>query len=292
MIRKLAAAILFASGFVASDGHAQSLYETQNGLWGLDGCAASEGYFFARDTLYLNLYQQEGQWTAMLSKPVAQRATATHLIEEYKYGESYYIYYSWFEDGKLSMASSPGPSPTEQKIESLPDQPPADYALQHYEKCDRLPPDVYFVHAEGAKFMELVAALRDGCPNEQQACIDRAFAYVDVSGDGRLSTAEVARIMRILTYAAVAANPQGATNEEITGALGLMSLVGPLISSAIVSGADYDGDGQLTMAEMFYDRDVITVQGAMEQMSLEMVGSSIAAIFQGMGTLPMLLGGP
>jgi len=288
LLRWLTGLCLLAACIEAGSAGASSLHEAQNGLWGRDGCADSSAYFYASGDLYLNLYKQEDSWVSLLSRPVSQRTTETHIIEQYRYGEAFYVYYSWFEGGRLSSASAPEASPTEQKIDSLPDLPPDDYAIQHYERCERLPADVYFTHAEGARFMELVDALRRTCSHRQPACIERAFAAVDVSRDGRLSVAEVSRVLRIVVYAAVAANPEGAREQDLASALGLASLLGPLISTAIISGSDYDGDGQLTRDEIFYDRDIATVQHALEAMSLDEVGATMSAIFQGMAGIPGL----
>jgi hypothetical protein len=95
-------------------------------------------------------------------------------------------------------------------------------------------------------------------------------------------------MIRMMTYAAVAANPGGASEEDMRGALVLATIFGPVLASSIISGWDYDADGQLSMNEIFYDRDVTATKMALDKMSLDVVSKGVALIFQGISKLPGL----
>jgi YD repeat-containing protein len=74
----------------------------------------------------------------------------------------------------------------------------------------------------------------------------------DVSGDGLLASAEIARLLRGAAW--VLAVQEGATQDVLVGAVGAGALAGILSARLLVESLDYDGDGRLSAAELTQDR--------------------------------------
>jgi hypothetical protein len=268
------------------------IYDKQSGIWGTPSCDSGSEYVIAVSDLYMTFDTNGGLWRVNLFKPVTHRFAGKYLIEEYKSSENQYpVSYSWFDGDDLLSAWTQAFS-TQQDLSRQPDSPPSSLQIFTSKRCDRLPPDVYLLFAEGIKYMQLASIVKDKCTADGGDCLKSVFAFVDVSGDKRLSVAEIARAIRIFTFAAVAANPQGASQQDIAGALSIAMILGPPIASAIINGSDYDGDGQLSLDELFYDRDLTSVQRAMmgmgHSLTLEATGKLMEAIFQGLSKLPGL----
>src|SRR5262249_45188364 len=66
--------------------------------------------------------------------------------------------------------------------------------------------------------------------------------------------------------------------------LTLAAMLAPPIASELASGSDYNGDGRLSLDEIFYDRNMISVQLAIMEaarnFSLETLGKITGAIFE------------
>ena len=115
------------------------------------------------------------------------------------------------------------------------------------------------------------------------------MAQADVSGDGRLSPAELARLARGAAW--LVAVQEGMTAENLPGALAAGALAGQLAARLAVEGLDYDGDGRLSPSELAQDRAGFgTVHGNAEGRPLhgEAAGAGLEALrglLSGLGLL-------
>ncbi|MFC7610346.1 EF-hand domain-containing protein [Teichococcus aestuarii] len=82
------------------------------------------------------------------------------------------------------------------------------------------------------------------------------MAEGDVSGDGLLSVAEIARLVRGMTWVMAAA--EDASPEGVLAAGGGGLLAGVAIGRFAMESLDYDGDGRLSAAELGQDRTALT----------------------------------
>jgi hypothetical protein len=133
------------------------------------------------------------------------------------------------------------------------DRLPGDGAPEVWRRCPTPPAALAALHGEGvailAAFEHLEAACGTGTPG---ACAEAIIRQADVSGDGRLAPAELARIARGAAW--VVAVQEGATQDVLAGAVGAGALGGILAARLLVESLDYDGDGRLSLVELTQDR--------------------------------------
>jgi len=179
----------------------------------------------------------------------------------------YEIAVEWLEGGKLYGRSRFVSSEDFRKFENSPNGPeafaePADAWLKAspFEKCEGLPSRYRFVHGMAATFADRFRAIVPTCAAGAQACAERVTMLFDVSGNGKLSRAEVARGLRLagyfLTIAAKSAGgrfPVVVKDEDMMASEALATVTTPLVASGLVAGNDYDNDGELSLKEIFAD---------------------------------------
>jgi len=133
------------------------------------------------------------------------------------------------------------------------DRLPGGTAVSAWQRCQAADVATMLLHGEGLAFLGALERLEAACQaGPMQACITALVAEADVSGDGRLSVAEVARLMRGAGWAL--AVQEGATTDSIAGAAALGAVAGLAAARGVVSSLDYDGDGVLSPAELAQDR--------------------------------------
>lgn len=133
------------------------------------------------------------------------------------------------------------------------DRLPGDARPATWRRCDAPPAALAALHGEGiavlAALEHLEAACGTGTPG---ACAEAIIRQGDVSGDGMLATAEIARLVRGAAW--VVAVQEGGTQDVIAGAVGAGALGGILSARLLVESLDYDGDGRISAAELTQDR--------------------------------------
>jgi hypothetical protein len=137
------------------------------------------------------------------------------------------------------------------------DRLPGDASPQVWRRCAAPPAALAALHGEGIAFLAALEHLEAACgagarqvtPN---ACAEAILQQGDVSGDGLLTSAELARLARGAAW--VAAAQGGATQDEMAGAVGAGALAGTLAARLMLENLDYDGDGKLSAAELLQDR--------------------------------------
>jgi hypothetical protein len=166
------------------------------------------------------------------------------------------------------------------------DRLPGDSVLSHWHRCPAPPVALAAVHGEGAAFLAALEHLEEGCGSGTPgACAAAIVAQADVSGDGKLSVAELARLLRGAAW--VAAVQEGATQDVIAAAVGAGGLAGILAARLLMESLDYDGDGWISAAELAQDRvGFATARGTEAGRPLRMDG-----VAEGAGMLRGLMEG-
>ena len=254
------------------------------GLWAEGDCKSPDAFFYITKDLVL-IIDKTG---AELRHSISVRRTSNFLIQQWKKpypGEKlqylYYVQYIPLDnlDKKVLTVFRSQDFTIEQNIDNLHDSPPSNYMSIDYNKCEDMPSDVSFIHAEGVTFMKSFHDISIKCEKDIDNCVNHLFSLVDISKDNKLSKAEISRIIRIMSYIVVVSGKGVAKNDDITSILAIVSLISPSIAGAIIDGSDYDNDGQLSMEEMFYDRNFSSVVRAFEKFSFDVAVSFIAKMF-------------
>ena len=97
-------------------------------------------------------------------------------------------------------------------------------------------------------------------PDTVAGCVDYFWAFLDVSGDDRLSLSEIARGMRLFakwSSAKQAESENQPLNTESKLGLHIIGVVlAPFGARPVLDSYDYDDDGLLSRAELFNDTDL------------------------------------
>jgi hypothetical protein len=167
------------------------------------------------------------------------------------------------------------------------DRLPGEASPVVWRRCPAPPAALAALHGEGIAFLAALEHLEAACgTGTPGACAEAVLRQGDVSGDGLLAPAEIARMVRGAAW--VAALQEGATQEVLAGAVGAGALGGILSARLLVESLDYDGDGRLSAAELTQDRAAAfaRAQGSAEGRPLRMEG-----LMQGAGMLRGLFEG-
>jgi hypothetical protein len=135
------------------------------------------------------------------------------------------------------------------------DRLPGDTPIAAWRRCPTPPPAFAGLHGEGLAFLgslEVLEAACGGAAASPAGCVAALVGEGDVSGDRLLSVAEIARLVRGLTWVLAAA--EDAAPEGVMAAGGGGLLAGVAIGRFAMESLDYDGDGKLSVAELGQDR--------------------------------------
>lgn len=135
------------------------------------------------------------------------------------------------------------------------DRLPGATPVQRWTRCTAPPAAFLLLHGEGLAFLGALERLEAACQGgTAEACIAAVVAEGDVSGDGRLGAAEIARLLRGAAWALAAA--QDSPPEGLAAAAGLGGLAAAAAARLLVESLDFDGDGRLSAEEIGRDRTV------------------------------------
>ncbi|WP_137181265.1 hypothetical protein [Roseomonas sp. AR75] len=133
------------------------------------------------------------------------------------------------------------------------DRLPGDAPVIAWRRCPTPPASVTALHGEGIAFLAALEQIEASCTGGAPgACAEAVLRQGDVSGDGKLSPAEIARLLRGAAW--LAAVQDGGTQESVAGSVAAGALGGILAARLLVESLDYDGDGRLSAAELTQDR--------------------------------------
>jgi hypothetical protein len=263
------------------------IYDDLYGLWAKGDCQSPALVIFNSKELMLKIYKNKAYFEYLISA----RTTSDFIIQQWKRpvldGEKkllyvYFVrYYPLNELNRKVLISFTNVFNDEQDIGLLPDHPPEGFKRSGMDifKCDNIPSDMSFIHAEGIIFMKLYNDISVICEEHRNECVNHIFSIFDISKDKKLSKAEISRMIRIISYIAVVSGKGVAGNDEITGILGIVSIISPSIAGAIIDGSDYDNDGQLSIEEIFYDRQISSVVPIFEKFSFDIAISFFSKMF-------------
>ena len=134
------------------------------------------------------------------------------------------------------------------------DRLPGEAPVTAWHRCEPAPARWMLQHGEGIAFLGALEALEAACGTgaTAQGCVRAAMAEGDVSGDGLLGPAEIARLLRGLSW--LLAVQEGAGEGANVLAVGVGAVGGLAAARMAVDSLDYDGDGRLSEAELLRDR--------------------------------------
>ncbi len=159
------------------------------------------------------------------------------------------------------------------------DRLPGEVPVTAWRRCDPAPARWMLPHGEGIALLGVLEVLEAACGRGApvRGCVRAVLAEADVSGDGLLSPAEIARILRGLSW--LLAIQESATERANALALGVGSLGGLAAARLLVDSLDYDGDGRLSEAELLRDRVAAPPAGEAAGRPLRLEGFGEALIF-------------
>ncbi len=130
---------------------------------------------------------------------------------------------------------------------------PGDGSDVAFRRCASIPVALAGLHGEGLSFLAALDGIGASCAGgDGAACINRIWAWADVSGDGGLSVAEIARLVRGMAYVGTLA--AGSTGSELARAVGAAGVAAIAAAWALLASVDYDGSGTVSAEELARDR--------------------------------------
>ncbi|MFQ3623144.1 MAG: hypothetical protein SNJ73_06330 [Acetobacteraceae bacterium] len=158
------------------------------------------------------------------------------------------------ERTRLLMRAVAGGLEVREPPAKLPDAAlPGESPATSFRRCPSIPASLAVLHGEGLSFLAALDSIEAACAGgEIPACLDALWAWADVTREGSLTAAELARLARGLAYVVMLG--EGAESQELAAALGAGALGGVAIGWALIASFDYDGSATLTKAELSQDR--------------------------------------
>lgn len=151
-------------------------------------------------------------------------------------------------DGGIELAEPP-----EKLLDS--ELPGAATPVAQFRRCTALGGAFAAAHGEGLAFAAAIDSIEAACAGEangSDACIAALMAHADVARDGKLTNAELARLVRGLVWFALAS--EGVSIESLAAGIGIGAAVGLAVAYVVIASYDYDGDGRIAPAELTQDR--------------------------------------
>ena len=246
------------------------------GVWATPNCTTAQDTLVFFNGFYLWLGEDETTLSG-ITLADTQPEAFTRLEES----DGYPNFFQVLPDGRLREAFLP----EDAELTAMPND---TWASSDYENCDgTLPRDKVMLHGEALALLSVANSAQDACKQNQASCATTLFAGIDVSGDGNLSTAELARLFRVAGYLAAVSEDSGANNDDLAAVLATSLPVAPLMASAIINSFDYDDTGTLSLAEISQDRSA-ALQGLQPNASSEL-GSRVDRMKDALKPLGRLL---
>lgn len=245
MSARLALAALLAALAVATPATAEPWPPAWRGVWAVGGCAAGSRYMVLHgsEALYAAPDRDEVRLERYDLQPFDEDRRAHHRADG-----GFALFGPASDQHMVAVRSRPGQSWRDlPAIES-------EATREVYERCPYLPPSLEGLHGEAASIMAAADAARADCADPKGSiCPQAMFTVVDVSGNGEISAAELARAIRYAAWRATFED-ETASAKSIGLALTGSYLAGPVVAAALVASLDYDDSGELSVEEITVDR--------------------------------------
>jgi hypothetical protein len=241
MITRPAAAAALLAILLGTPAAAQQVPEALRGAWFAGDCADPEAMLVLTGRSAARIEQEE---PARLFRFTATRQAAGYTVGVGTGAEAPRL---------MFRAAAAGLETIEPEAKTRDDRLPGDAPVVAWRRCATPPATLAALHGEGIAFMaaleQIEAACGTGTPG---ACAEAILREGDVSRDGTLSPAEIARLMRGAAW--LVSVQDGATADGLAGAVAAGALGGLVAARLLVESLDYDGDGRLSVAELTQDR--------------------------------------
>lgn len=256
-------------------GLSQEVPQQLRGIWGTPDCVAPADTLVMHRGFYLWIGQDETSLKGLSAKD--SEGNWIRLEEP----SGYPVFFQLLPDGKLRETYLPEDA-------NFAEQPQDDWETADFESCQAsLPRPHVLLHGEAIALFAVFDQVYGSCDQDRQACAQTLFDGIDVSGDGQLSRAELARLLRVIAYTAAVGTDTPANNADL-GTLVASSLpIAPLIASVIVNSFDYNNDGVLSMEEISHDRGSLVDQ--LESQAGARLGARLGELKQTLKPLEQLL---
>jgi hypothetical protein len=254
---------------------AENVPEPIQGIWATPNCNTAADTLVFFNGFYLWLGEDETTLTG-LALADAQPEGFIRLEET----DGYPNFFQVLPDGRLREAFLPDDA----EWSAVPNE---DWPSTDYESCARLPRDKVMLHGEALALLSVANEAQAVCRSDQAACATTLFSGIDVTGDGNLSGAELARLLRVGGYLAAVSEDNGASNDDLAAVLAASLPVAPLVAAALVNSFDYDDSGTLSLVEISQDR--ATAMGGLEPDASAALGSRVDRMKEALKPLGKLL---
>lgn len=172
------------------------------------------------------------------------------------------------------------------------DRLPGNVTPVQLQRCTEAPLLVS-LHAEGLAFLHGLEAMEPVCEGGQAAaCLGAFFRYADVTGDGRLSPAEITRALRGATW--VIQMVEGTDAATLAAGYAGAALIGVAVAQVVVPAYDYDQSGSLSIDELTQDRMPVALMppartASVAPLPLDALASQLGGLREALQALPALI---
>lgn len=172
------------------------------------------------------------------------------------------------------------------------DRLPGNVTPLRLQRCTESPMLVS-LHAEGLAFLHGLEAIEPVCEGgEASACLRGFFAYADITKDGKLSPAEIARALRGATWAVQMA--EGADGGTLAAGYAGSALIGIAVAQILVQAYDYDLSGSLSIEELTQDRMPVALMppartASAAPLPLDALANQLGGLKEAIQRLPALM---
>lgn len=155
--------------------------------------------------------------------------------------------------------------------------------------CDTLPSEFWAVHGEGLAFFEAFDAASRTCGGGAP-CFKALFDIFDVTGDGSLGRAELARAARMIGYAVIFQDDFYYSFEDLAQGQGAGVVAGIAGAEILLRNFDYNDDQTLSLEELMLNREQILLADFQLSFLMLREGSGIGrAVMEGVDDLDDIL---
>jgi len=134
-----------------------------------------------------------------------------------------------------------------------PEEQPEEFDINVGTKCPGLPVEASLAFGEAMAFLQSVDEALWSCREDTSSCPKDIFGTADISGDGELSVAELARVFRS-SLAIGSASSQSTSQGEFAATFAAGFAIAPLAGSAVLYSFDYDRSGRISFEELMGER--------------------------------------